>query len=82
MSTRMADDLHAGQAHAACADVRPGGNASGCCREASEEERFRLTQIRAYVLWELAGKPEDHQSRERFWHEAEEAINAYFPAGV
>lgn len=81
MSTTTADDLHAGQVQPAGADVRPGQNASPCGREASDEERFRLTQIRADVLWELAGKPEDHQARERFWHDAKRAIDAYFPAG-
>ncbi len=79
MSTKTADDQHAGEARTAGAEVRPGQNAASSCREASDRERFLLTQIRAYVLWELVGEPEDQQSRERFWHEAEAAINAYFP---
>src|SRR5262245_13558842 len=79
MPTKSADDQHTGKAHTPGTEVRPGENAAPASRKASDRERFRLTEIRAYVLWELAGKPEDHHSRERFWHEAEKAINAYFP---
>src|SRR5262245_60673178 len=35
------------------------------------EQRFRNTQMRAYKLWEDAGRPEGDAERERFWREAE-----------
>jgi hypothetical protein len=40
------------------------------------DERFGLIQVCAYGLWEQAGKPNDDESRERFWHEAEKAITS------
>jgi len=43
---------------------------------ASEEERSRLTQVRAYGLWEQAGKPDGDAARDRFWFEAEKEIMA------
>jgi hypothetical protein len=39
--------------------------------EAAAEDRFRSIQVRAYGLWEEAGKPGDDAARERFWCEAE-----------
>jgi hypothetical protein len=42
----------------------------------SEEERCRLTQVRAYELWEQAGKPDGHAAREQFWCEAEKEMAA------
>jgi hypothetical protein len=42
----------------------------------STEERIPLIQVRAYALWENAGKPHDEASRHRFWHEAEKEIAA------
>ncbi len=44
--------------------------------KASDEERFRLIQVRAYRLWELAGKPAGDAAQERAWHAAEEEVNA------
>jgi hypothetical protein len=82
MPTTSADDQHTSKAHTPGTEVRPGEKVAHASRKASDDERFRLTEIRAYVLWELAGKPEDHHSRERFWHEAEKAINAYCPSGA
>ena len=41
-----------------------------------DEERTRLTQIRAYDLWEQAGRPDGDAVRERFWSEAEKEISA------
>ncbi len=45
-------------------------------QEASPEERFRLIQIRAYGLWEKAGRPDGDAARERFWCDAESEILA------
>ena len=42
----------------------------------SAEERSRLIQVRAYGLWEQAGKPDGDATRERFWREAEKEIMA------
>ncbi|AGA26360.1 DUF2934 domain-containing protein [Singulisphaera acidiphila] len=41
-----------------------------------DEERSRLIQVRAYELWEQAGKPDGDVARERFWSEAEKEIMA------
>ena len=38
------------------------------------EERSRLIQIRAYGLWEQAGKPCGDAAREQFWCDAEKEI--------
>jgi Protein of unknown function (DUF2934) len=40
-------------------------------RELTAEEQSRKIQIRAYALWEQAGKPPGDAARERFWREAE-----------
>ena len=45
-------------------------------QEVSEEERSRLIQVRAYGLWEQAGKPDGDAARERFWCEAEKELIA------
>jgi hypothetical protein len=42
----------------------------------SAEERSRLIQVRAYGLWEQAGRPDGDAARERFWCEAEAEITA------
>jgi hypothetical protein len=42
----------------------------------SAEERFRLIQMRAYELWEQAGRPGGDAARERCWCEAESEILA------
>lgn len=40
-----------------------------------EQELFRRIQVRAYYLWENAGKPEGEEHKERFWCEAEREIS-------
>lgn len=45
-------------------------------QQVSPEERFRLIQIRAYGLWEQAGRPDGDAARERFWCDAESEILA------
>ena len=42
----------------------------------SEEERSRLIRLRAYGLWEQAGKQDGDTAREQFWREAETEILA------
>lgn len=42
----------------------------------SKEERDGLIQVRAYELWEQAGKPDGNCDSERFWCEAEKEIMA------
>lgn len=42
----------------------------------SEAERSRLIEVRAYGLWEQAGKPDGDAARERSWCEAEKQIAA------
>ena len=45
-------------------------------RKNSEEEHTRLTQVRAYHLWERAGRPDGDAAREQFWSDAEKEIAA------
>ena len=40
----------------------------------SQEERHKLIEVRAYELWERAGKPDGDEERIGFWCEAENAI--------
>jgi hypothetical protein len=40
-------------------------------KEVGAEDRFQSIQVRAYGLWEEAGRPGDDAARERFWCEAE-----------
>ncbi len=37
----------------------------------SDEERFHLIQVRAYAIWEHAGRPQGDDNRVRFWCDAE-----------
>ena len=43
-------------------------------QKVSAEEQSQLTQIRAYGLWEQAGKPSGDAAREQFWCDAEKEI--------
>ena len=43
---------------------------------ASHEARIKLIEIRAYGLWEQAGKPEGDAARDLFWNEAEKKVVA------
>lgn len=77
MSTRTTHQHHKHQTHT------PGTEERGAENPPPEDtDRFRLTQIRAYSLWEQAGKPNDDGSRERFWCEAERTITASLPPVV
>ena len=73
MSTKAAHHPHQhlkSQTNAA----KPEANSAPTNPKDGQEERFRLIQVHAYGLWEQAGKPNDDDSRARFWHEAEKAI--------
>jgi hypothetical protein len=74
MSTKTAHRHHTSHTDTASAGERPAGNDPPATANASPEERFHLIQVRAYGLWEQAGKPNDDESRVRFWNEAEKAI--------
>ena len=54
----------------------PAENPAPAGQKVSEEERSRLVQVRAYGLWEQAGKPGGDAARERFWCDAESEILA------
>ena len=45
--------------------------------EVSAEERSRSIRVRAYGLWERAGKPDGDATRDQFWCEAEAEIMAH-----
>jgi hypothetical protein len=45
-------------------------------QKVTDEERSRLIQVRAYGLWEQAGKPDGDAARERCWCQAEKGITA------
>jgi hypothetical protein len=79
MSTKTAHRPHhndVAQMNTGGTGVRPAENTAPANTKDGHEERFRLIQVHAYHLWEQAGKPNDDGSRERFWHEAENAITA------
>ena len=40
---------------------------------------FEATQVRAYYLWENAGRPDDEAPRLRFWYAAESEQRAAGP---
>jgi DUF2934 family protein len=76
MSTKTRGHHHPG--HASNAEMRDGRaeKPAPARQKVSEEERSRLIQVRAYGLWEQAGKPDGDAARERFWCEAEKEIMA------
>ncbi len=43
-------------------------------QKVNDEEQSRSIEVRAYGLWEQAGKPDSEESRERFWCEAEKEM--------
>jgi hypothetical protein len=67
---------HKGQTNTAGTGERPAENTAPANVNSGPEERFALIQVCAYGLWEQAGKPNDDESRERFWYEAEKKITA------
>ncbi len=47
----------------------------------NDEDRINLIKIRAYGLWEQAGKPNGDSEREHFWGEAEKKTVALATEG-
>lgn len=76
MSTRTRGRRHPG--HGSNAEMREvlAEKPAPAGQEVSAEERSRLIQIRAYGLWEQAGRPGGDAARERFWCEAETEVLA------
>lgn len=72
MSTKKREHHHADHA----SEKRGPDNAIAPVRNVSAEERSRSIQIRAFGLWEQAGKPDGDAAREHFWYEAEKVIMA------
>jgi hypothetical protein len=66
--------------HAGIAEMREGTaeNPAPVGQRVIEEQRSRLIQLRAYCLWEQAGKPDGDAAQERFWCEAEKEIMASY----
>ena len=76
MSTKTRRHRHQGHASNGNLQEGPAENTAHAGQEVSAEERFRLIQIRAYGLWEQAGRPGGDAARERFWCDAESEILA------
>ena len=76
MSTKTREHHHLG--HGGNTEMREGSaeKPAHAGQEVTAEERSRLIQVRAYGLWEQAGKPGGDAARERFWCEAEKVIMA------
>jgi hypothetical protein len=74
MSTKTRGHRH--QGHASNGNLQEGlaEKLAPAEQEVSPEGRFRLIQIRAYGLWEQAGRPGGDAARERFWCDAESEI--------
>jgi hypothetical protein len=76
MSTKTRVHHHPSQASNAQRRWAPVAKPAPAGRELSAEEQCRQIQIRAYGLWERAGKPGGDAASERFWYEAENRIMA------
>jgi hypothetical protein len=76
MSTKTRGHRHQGHASNGNLQEGPAEKLVPAGQEVSPEERYRLIQIRAYDLWEQAGRPGGDAARERFWCEAESEILA------
>lgn len=76
MATKTERHRHLGQA--GNAGIRDGSaeKPAPAGLTVSAEERSRLIQVRAYGLWEQAGRPGGDAAREQFWCEAEAEVLA------
>ena len=74
MSTKKREHPHAN--HASHTEKRGGTNdkPAPVLHEVSDDEHSQLIQVRAYALWEQAGKPEGDAAREQFWCAAEKEL--------
>lgn len=43
-------------------------------QQTSREEQAELIRVRAYELWEAAGRPEGDVARDKFWADAEDEL--------
>jgi len=75
MSTKHKAPHHHGHASNTPISEEPAAKTVPAKHKVSEEDRSRLIQLRAYGLWEEAGKPDGHEDRERFWFDAEREIS-------
>jgi hypothetical protein len=48
-------------------------------RRLSSDQEFQLIQMRAYCLWEQAGRPDGDAARDCFWLQAEREVTAPRP---
>lgn len=71
MSMKTRGHHHAG--HPDTSDG-PAGKPASCSQNVSAEQQSALIQIRAYGMWEKAGKPDGDANRERFWCAAEKDV--------
>ncbi len=76
MSTKARKDHHLGQTGITETSEGSAEKPATAGEEGSAEERFRLTQIRAYGLWEQAGRPGGDAAREQFWCDAKTEVEA------
>ena len=76
MSTKTRRHDHPDHPSNVAAREGPAERTAHAGEEVRAQERSRLIQIRAYGLWEEAGRPDGDAARERFWCEAESEILA------
>ncbi|OWK39813.1 DUF2934 domain-containing protein [Fimbriiglobus ruber] len=74
MSTKTRQPNHAGHLGSAATREWLAENTPPFVCSAGEEQRLHSIRVRAYDLWEQAGKPDGDADRERFWSEAESEI--------
>ena len=70
---------HKNQTNVVDAGERHAENIAPADTKDRHDRRVGLIRVRAYGLWEQAGKPNDDGSRERFWLEAEKAFTSPWP---
>ena len=72
MSTKKREHPH----HPGHTEKRSGTNdkPAPALHEVSDDEHSRVIRVRAYALWEQAGKPDGDAAREQFWCAAEKEI--------
>lgn len=57
-------------------DQRPTEKPAPVVPNVGDDDRTGTIRVRAYVLWERAGRPNDHAAQERFWFDAEKELTA------
>ena len=74
MSKKMREHHHPVQASKAKTRECPAEKPTPVGQKVGAEEQSQLIQIRAYGLWEQAGRPSGDADREQFWRDAEKEI--------